>query len=187
MNPDQTFFQIAATLLPALLFGGAFAAALRPPVFRSTRSAEISALVVAAVVSFFVFAEVEALNGALVGRPNESTTWTVAIALIAATYMIAVLFLLPWWRAIPAHKVRLRVAVFTTAGFVLVGAGSVELMRTAVELTESERGLADTRRDLLESRSNLLQTQSALITQSVVDIRRELRRIRALLRQQQRR
>jgi hypothetical protein len=95
MVREQTFFEIAATLLPVLLLAGAFTRVLRPPdPPRKVSGWRFFFIFVGVVLG--AFAEISALNAVTTGRPNNVDRTIVPLAISFAIVGIGASVTSPW-------------------------------------------------------------------------------------------
>jgi hypothetical protein len=95
MVREQTFFEIAATLLPVLLLTGVFTRVLRPPdPPQKTSSWRFFFIFVGCVLG--AFAEISALNAVTTGRPDDMDRTVVPLAISFAIVGIGAGVTSPW-------------------------------------------------------------------------------------------
>ncbi len=112
MTNGQAFFQIAAGLLPTLLFGGVIAERLQAG--RSSRGCAalsepkqiVMAVVALVLVAFFLYAEITAIGAAIAGPRSRFDTGTVVGAVTLATLLIGLAVLTPWLSTIEPTDMR---------------------------------------------------------------------------------
>src|SRR4051812_2460512 len=83
-HDPRLFFQVAAGLIPALIFGGLISERLKPSA-TPRRWRWVVGFAVATLPFLVLFAEVVAINVALVGSPSAFETWVVALVLVGLT------------------------------------------------------------------------------------------------------
>lgn len=137
-NP-ALFFQLAAALIPALLFGGVLAEHLKPGTtpqpFVLTSSEKVSnayrALGLSAIGMIILGAEVVALSGALGNLPSPAGTWLVALTVVLATLTLTIAVISPRvrWRLLPRYTLVLVAATLAFAGF-----SSARLLKESVDV-----------------------------------------------------
>lgn len=98
----RIFFQIAAALIPALVFGGLLSDRFQPPHDWSSKSWRWQVTAVAVgICGLAVFAgEVTAIEVGLIGSPNKSETWLVACVVVGLTALTVASLVWPWVRPI---------------------------------------------------------------------------------------
>src|SRR5215212_5426241 len=95
MVREQTFFEIAATLLPVLLLTGVFTRVLRPPDPPQQASGWRFFFIFVGVV-LGAFAELSALNAVTTGSPNDVDRTVVPLAISFAIVGIGAGITSPW-------------------------------------------------------------------------------------------
>ena len=154
------FFQIAAGLIPVLLFGGLLTEGLKPPRhwLPRTMKLDLSLVVMAALfLSFAVYAETNAIAGALGAPVGKSGTWAVALTLTLGTAAIGLSVIWPWVRKAAWPRLPLLVVL------VLVIASAVQsaqLLTSSVDLAATTSALARA-----EARAEAPEPNSARLTQ----------------------
>ncbi|MGH3426419.1 MAG: hypothetical protein ACRDQZ_02400 [Mycobacteriales bacterium] len=113
-HDPRLFFQVAAGLIPALIFGGLISDRLKPsPSFsRSPRRFMVGTLLFVLALTV-LYAEVVAINAALTAEADELSTWSVALVLVGLTATALGILVLPWLKpllAAPSNN-RLRKAI----------------------------------------------------------------------------
>jgi hypothetical protein len=96
-HDPRLFFQVAAGLIPALIFGGLISEKLKPsPATR--RWSWVGMLAVPPLALTVLLAEVMAINVALTGEPGAFATWLVALVLVGLTAGALGVLVAPWYR-----------------------------------------------------------------------------------------
>lgn len=128
------FYEIAATLIPLLLFGGVFAERSRPPVDNWERRHDRATIVIFLAGLIAVLAEVLAIGVVVTGRATASDRYVVSVALVGG--MLSVVWLI--WRPWLDRQRRERKEATTNAplivAFLGVGAAFVFLLASAVDV-----------------------------------------------------
>lgn len=171
-HDPRLFFQVAAGLIPALIFGGLISDKLKPS--PSTRRWPL-AFVLQALALAVLLAEVLAINAALTGDPDAVATWLVALVLVGLTAAALGILVAPWYRQLmivgsPGRRQRIAnygvIAVLST--FVVVE--SARLLVSAVQAEQSFQRLAaalssadkrDTASQLLAAYDRMYQARAA--------------------------
>jgi hypothetical protein len=117
---ERTFYELAATLIPILLFGGIVAGSLRPP--RNPRNQQrptdrdyAFAGVIFVGLVWLIFAEGIAISQASEPSDSEFARWAVVIALLLGLVAVGVAIMVPWVRLLRGDGV-----VFRRRGSALV-------------------------------------------------------------------
>lgn len=136
MGGDRAFFQIAAALLPALMFGALLTDRLRPP---ATIGRHYGRVVFGVVVgaTFLLFAETVAIKAAITGEPTSFERVLVALAVMIASGGTVAMALYPWIAKLP-HGERAVHIVGAVALVTVVAVGSVRMLDSAVRFSTSE-------------------------------------------------
>jgi|GEM_PF-6953762 len=142
MVREQTFFEIAATLLPVLLLAGVFTRVLRPPDRpRKTSGWRFFFIFVGFVLG--AFAEISALNAVTTGSPDDIDRTVVPAAISFAIVGIGAGITAPWFTRLaedhPSWRKQSRAIVFAMlalAGFWIWS--NVQLYRNIFELGDIE-------------------------------------------------
>jgi hypothetical protein len=98
---SRTFFQLAATLIPALIFGGILSDKVRPSEawFDGHRILSVLAdLAVLLAAPILLFTEVVAIEVGVSGQADELDIWLVSGVVVLATSAAIVVLLWPWLR-----------------------------------------------------------------------------------------
>jgi len=145
-HDPRLFFQVAAGLIPALIFGGLISDRLKPssPVRRWALAIAVLSFALALLV---LEAEVLAINAALTGTPNALTTWLVALVLVGLTASALGILVTPWFRPmIEGARSRGRRIAFwgLAAASAALVVESALLLVTAVQAEQSFQQLAST-------------------------------------------
>lgn len=94
---ERAFFEIAATLIPLLLFGGVLIERARPPALRDwKREHESLALVLAAFGAVAILAEALAIEAVVTGQALAPTRVLVALVLVAGMTLAVAAISWPW-------------------------------------------------------------------------------------------
>jgi hypothetical protein len=184
---EQAFFEVAATLIPVLLLGGALLDRLRPTGWLRgpALSVPIALMVGAAVV---IWAETIAIAALIRGESSTFDNVFVALVLVFAMVLIVGAVLLPWLRQIEKQA---RVAGALTArerkrgwvmlillGLIVIGSMTYVLTQTLESAEESRRvAAAEQRLDGIRDEQDALwreifsrQSQSGSFTQDLLRI-----------------
>jgi len=134
---DRSFFRLAATIIPIVLFGSVLANAFRPPGLEVPIKAwhGIAAIGIAVYITLMASAEMLAIAVAVGGGGNDSIKAMVALALVVEIFGFGVAILVPWAVRFVKEKKAHWVAG-TLVGISLVvafGVASVSLMGYAFE------------------------------------------------------
>jgi MFS family permease len=95
-HDPRLFFQVAAALIPTLVFGGFLTDRLRPPEDWDLRRRSWPALLLMFCAFFVLLAEVTAIHATLTGRAAAHETWIVALAVVGATVALLAGLVWPW-------------------------------------------------------------------------------------------
>ena len=148
MYDDRLFFQLAAGLIPAILFGGlvtgAFAPSARISNLPARRRLWILAFITAGV-AVTLLAELFAIDLATSPeRPSSVKVMVVVSVVVLATAAAGAALLVPWIRALAARRHIGRVAhILVSLGLLLYGIGGLILIDAVVEAQvdfEDQRG-----------------------------------------------
>jgi hypothetical protein len=128
VNDPRTFFQIAASLIPALIFGGLISERLSAdrlvPGHSEASGTKATAIAfVAALVAAGIFVgEVKAVGAALTGEASRLTAWWVSAVLVIGTGAAVVALAWPWVQPLLPSASRTASRGTWTALALLIGA-----------------------------------------------------------------
>ena len=151
---DQRFFELAATIMPILLFGSIIARAFQPPDLytRLRWHHGVRAIAIILYVSYVAIAEAFAITLAVEGVADDTIRVGVSIALVLAIFNFGWAVIVPWgirfWKEGQLHW-----AATTVVGLAILGSfawGSFKLLDFAPRIS---RGI--------EENSNLDRAQKA--------------------------
>lgn len=196
MTDETIFYQFAAGLIPALLFGGLLAERLKPPDGPSSDTKRfVGTLAVTGGTSAALFAEFLAIDAIISGEGNGFSRAYVSITIAAATAAIAYVLMVPWlkwmlgdgrWEQRVARSGGIAIVVACAFTGVSTWRGAFEfqdskgaLAESQADLRRAQRNLASSNRDLEKSRDELAETRAYGIRRSRTE--RELLRITARL------
>lgn len=136
-----SFFEIAATLIPLLLFGGVVAERVGPTGLDSGRLMRLG-MMVAVVGSYAVIAEVAAIAVVVTGEPNLLAEILTMTFLFGGMIGVVAALVKPWYSALHGKsETRPRARLLAgMAGVVLASAASVALAVTLLGLDRAEEG-----------------------------------------------
>jgi MFS family permease len=143
-HDPRLFFQVAAGLIPALIFGGLISEKLRPSPAKRPWS-RVGMFAVPLLALFVLQAEVLAINVALMGEPDAYATWLVALVLVGLTAGALGVLAAPWYRLVTeaASRRQRRVLNAVTAVLsILLVVQSAGLLASAVQAEQSFQRLA---------------------------------------------
>jgi hypothetical protein len=139
MTGNQSFYSFAALLIPTLLLGGVLVDRWRPPRAAKDRHSVVGFFVVA-VLLFALYAEVQAINAAIVGNPTADARAVIITAVLGST--VAVVLTIAWpWLAVMGSRAQIVVA----AAAIALGVSSFSLLEGAIKLNSIRHA-----RDVLE-------------------------------------
>lgn len=143
-HDPRLFFQVAAGLIPALIFGGLISEKLKPsPAIR--RWSSVGMLAAPLLALTVLQAEVFAIDVALTGDPDALETWLVALVLVGLTAGALGVLAAPWYRLMTdaASRTQRRVMNAVTAILsILLVVESANLLTSAVQVEQSFDRLA---------------------------------------------
>jgi hypothetical protein len=169
---DQLFFQIAAGLLPALIFGGLLTDRLRPP-----RDGRPAVIVIVGVVTFLgalfmLYAEGLAISNAIAGGfVGKHERIVVSGALVGATVLVLGLIVVPWFLELRIGTAA-RAIVTAACVFPLVWGGiwAIDLLDASIELAQTRERFRD---------KPAARREAQAITERYFDLTREQIRLRS--------
>lgn len=138
MYDDRLFFQLAAGLIPAILFGGVVTGAFAPSARISNLPARRRLWLLAFItvgVAVTLVAELFAIDLATSPeRPSSAKVMVVVSVVVLATAAAGAAVLVPWIRALAARRHMGRVAhILVVLGLLLYGIGGLILVDAVVE------------------------------------------------------
>jgi hypothetical protein len=131
-----TFFEFAAALIPALIFGGLISDRLKPP--RGPSHLPFGWILIALFLSglFLVYAETRAIAAAVTGEVTSADRVIVSLAVVGLSLLALVLLLVPWIRKLSRAK---ETAAIGMLALILPGAAaSVALIEDAISQTTAQ-------------------------------------------------
>ncbi len=139
------FFEIAATLIPILLFGGVVAERLRPKDSEPAKRTWLFSVAIPVIGAIAITAEVVAINAVVTGNSNDAARLFVASALTVGLLAIIVALWLPWAERLRRHCPKWGVAINIAVILLLVVAAviSVGAMTAGVESEQEGERVAD--------------------------------------------
>lgn len=134
---DQHFFDLAASIIPIILFGSVLAKAFSPPGKDVEIKARhgIAAILLSVYITLMASAEILAIAAAVGGGANNGTRIAVAVALVVEIFGFGLAILVPWALRFQRDG-KTHWLVATLLGIVLLGTfawGSIVLMEFALE------------------------------------------------------
>lgn len=169
----QTFYQLVAVLLPALLFGGLLTDRLKPPPRDEADSLAKWAGIFGYGTGglFFLQAEGLALAGSF--RPlTTSARWVVVIAVGLAAALIFIAAILPWVRSLSNDRHRRSLTALFIVVPVLMGAVLPSSVIIPALASEEERAEVERSLELEETVRLLGESSHGLDSETSPDIRR---------------
>jgi hypothetical protein len=142
MESDRTFFEFAAALIPALLFGGLISERVRPPE-RLGRQYTVGFIALISGGLFVLIAEILAIHTAITGTPDAVDRVVVSAAVIGLSAGAFALMGLPWVEKLPRPE-RTKWKVAFGGSLLVIAVMSVLLFDSAISLSTAE----DTREKL---------------------------------------
>lgn len=139
MADDRAFFQIAAALLPALMFGGLLSDRLRPPA-RTARGYELLSRSCSLGGVCLLYAEAIAIRVAITGAPSTFERIVVVLAVMGASALALFMLLVPWVKQIPRPRRNHWASVIV--GLSVTAAGTVLALDNAVKFSTGQEQLA---------------------------------------------
>jgi hypothetical protein len=178
-HDPRLFFQVAAGLIPALIFGGLISEKLKPP--PATRHwSWLGAFAVPPLALAVLLAEVLAINAALSGKPDAFATWLVALVVVGLTAGALGVLAAPWYSRVAdtaSRRVRRLTTGLTAVLSILLVVEAADLLASAVQAEQSSQQLAmalakadqrDTASQLLSAYDRMYQAraEAGLVTKA---------------------
>jgi hypothetical protein len=159
VNDPRTFFQVAASLIPAIVFGGFISDRLKPSKTLDLAPGRkwAAAFVAVCVASAVLLAEIFAVQAGLAGAPTLAATILVACVLTLSTATTICLIVAPWI----AKRSRVRILGLCGACFVIAGTFILtDAVRSEQHLQTAAQQLAQTRRYVEQELADLRQANT---------------------------
>jgi hypothetical protein len=166
MVDDRAFFQIAAALLPALMFGALLTDRLRPPKTIG-RHYGLAVFGVVAVATFLLLAETIAIEVAITGEPTSFERAVVVIAVMIASGGTLAVVLHPWLAKLPSEG-RTTQVVGAVVLLAVVVLGSIRTLDSAIRFTTTQEQADQV--EALIRQENALQRRRTTGMRAIADL-----------------
>jgi uncharacterized protein YhhL (DUF1145 family) len=120
---ERAFFEIAATLIPLLLFGGVFVERVRPPQEKRGALHLLATMSILLFGIFALFAEAAAIRSVVAGDAEKPTRIFVAFVLVAGMTLVVMAIATPWMTALANAEPGMRRWLAPVTRLLLVACG----------------------------------------------------------------